>query len=546
MKYTAHQDTFARDHLPPPEDWPELVFDLPELQFPERLNCAAEILDGAVARGWGNRPAIYAPVYGGRCVITYRELLASANQIAHVLTDDLGLVPGERVLLCSPNNPAAAACWFAVLKAGGIAVTAMPQLRSKELTQIMEKTRSALVLCDARFGEQVRIAASLHSGLRHVIYFNWAGTESLEARLEGKPADFDNVETAADDVAIIAFTSGTSGQPKAAMHFHRDILAAGICYARGIITPSEGDIFCGTAPLGFTFGLLQLVSIPLQFGAASVLVEKRSPAGLLQTIQDFRGTVCGAVPTVYRQMAAIAGQYDLSSLKVAISSGERLSDETRRAFRNATGHELIDGLGSTELILIVISHTPERVRYGATGYVMPGCRAAIVDEHGQPCPAGTVGQLAVKGPNGCLYLDDPRQKQYVKGGWNLTGDAFSMDDDGYFYSHGRIDDLIISGGNNISASEVETTLIEHESIAECAVVGVADQDRGQVVKAFVVLKPGFAADAQTRKVLQDFAKSKIAPYKYPRHIEFVPALPRTQTGKVQRFSLRVQGQSPSK
>lgn len=547
MGYTAHVDRFVRDQLPPREQWPEFLFELPELRYPERLNCAAELLDRRVLEVGGihaaDRPAIHAMIGGRKCCWTYGQLLARANQIAHVLTEDLGLVPGNRVLLRAPNNPMLAACWLAVIKAGGVAVSSMQLLRERELGQIIDKARTGLALCDVRLAAELRAAAARRPDLRRIVYFNDDGPGSLEALLAGKPVEYDNVETGAEDAALIAFTSGTTGAPKAAVHFHRDVMVMCDAWPRSVVRPDENDIFCGTPPLAFTFGLAVMLCVPLRFGASTVLTEKVTPAGLLQTIQDFRCSVTATVPTFLSQMAPLAGNFDLSSLKKAISSGEALPDATRQSFRRATALELIDGLGSTEMLQTFISHTPERVRPGATGYVIPGYRACVIDDQGQPCAPGVVGQLAVKGPSGCLYLADARQRDYVRNGWNVTGDSFVMDEDGYFYFRGRTDDLIVSAGYNIGGLEIEATLLSHEAVAECAVIGLADEQRGQIVSAFVVLKPGYEAGDAMAKALQDFVKSAIAPYKYPRRLTFVATLPRGETGKLQRFKLReAQGQ----
>lgn len=538
MGITAHVDTFARDNLPPKEQWPELLFDLPEFQYPDRLNCAAELLDKAVEGGDADRPVIHAPGNAGRIVLTYGEMLALANQIAQVLRDDLGLLPGNRVLLRSANSPMLAACILAVWKAGGIVVPTMALLRAKELGQVIDKAKVDFALCDIRLREDLEAAAQSSRDLRRVLFFGDSGPGSLEAMLATKSARFSNVETAADDVALIAFTSGTTGLPKAAVHFHRNVLAMCDSWPRSILKPGPGDIFCGTPPLAFTYGLGVMLCSPMRFRASTVLLEKLTPAGLLQTIQDFRCTYCATVPTFYRQMAPLAAKFDISSLRIAASSGEALPDPTRTLFREASGIELIDGLGSTEMIVTFISHAPERVRRGATGYVVPGYQAAVLDAAGNVCPPNVIGRLAVKGSSGCLYLADERQTQYVQGGWNVTGDACSMDKDGYIYYHGRTDDIIVSAGYNISGVEVEAALLSHEAVAECGVAGIPNDERGQIVSAFVILKPGCAAGEHMAKSLQDFVKANIAPYKYPRHIEFVTTLPRTETGKLQRFKLR--------
>ncbi|HTO47881.1 MAG TPA: AMP-binding protein [Burkholderiales bacterium] len=543
MAYTAHVDTFARDNLPPPGELPEVFFELPELRYPARLNCAVELLDKMVAAGHGERPAIHALIGGRRYACTYRQLLVRANQIAHVLIEDLKLVPGNRVLLRGPNNPMMAACWFGIVKAGCIAVATMPLLRAKELEVIIDKARIGAALCDVRLRDELEIARTRCRGLERVRYFSGDGADSLEAALERKPAGFANADTAADDVALIAFTSGTTGQPKGCMHFHRDVMAMCDAFPRSCLKPARDDVFCGTPPLAFTFGLGGMLCFPLRFGASTVLIERLTPETLLETVREFRATVCFTAPTFYRQMAQLAPKYDLASLKKCVSAGEALPDATRQAFKQATGIELLDGLGSTEMIHIFVSHAVDRVRRGATGYAIPGYRATVLDDDGNPCLPGTVGRLAVKGPTGCKYLADDRQRNYVQRGWNVTGDAYLMDADGYFFYQARTDDMIISAGYNIAGPEVESALLEHPAVAECGVVGAPDEERGMIVKAYVVLKPGFAGDDAMAKSLQDHVKAAIAPYKYPRAVEFRPALPRTETGKLQRFKLRMEAAS---
>ena len=549
---SAHLDTFARDHLPPRDQWPDLLFELPELQYPPRLNAAAELLDAQVAAGHADRPAIWMPVDGQPVYATYAQLQTRVNRIARVLVEDLGLVPGNRVLLRGPNNAMMAACWLAVVKAGLVAVGTMPLLRAKELKQVIDKAQVTHALCDTALWQEIATCSNPNGehycpSLQRICYFNDGDHGSLEDMLTGKPADFPAVDTAADDVALIAFTSGTTGEPKGTMHFHRDILAMCDCFPRSCLEVRPDDIFCGTPPLAFTFGLGGMLAFPLRYGASTVLTEKATPDSLLKTISDFKATTCFTAPTFYRQMAGLAPKHDLRSLKKCVSAGEALPDATRQLFKQATGIELIDGIGATEMIHIFISHTPATVRRGATGQAIPGYQACVIDAKGNPCAPGVTGRLAVKGPTGCRYLADPRQRSYVISsgkmrGWNVTGDAYQMDADGYFFYQARTDDMIVTAGYNVAGPEVESCLLAHAAVAECGVAGVPDDERGQIVKAWVVLKPGAlqtagGAQAMTR-ALQDFVKAAIAPYKYPRAIEFVDALPRTETGKLQRFRLR--------
>jgi 2-aminobenzoate-CoA ligase len=545
MSATAHVDTFVRDNLPAKDLWPEFVFERPELRYPARLNCAEELLDRQVAAGLGERTAIHAEVNGERFSCTYRQLLTRANQIAHVLQKDLKLVPGARVLLRGPNNPTMAACWFAVVKAGCVAVATMPLLRARELRQIIDKANIGAALCDVRLKDELELARAQGPEPKQVLYFNDPRRGGLEDLLEFHPETFGNVKTAIEDPCLIAFTSGTTGMPKGTVHFHRDVMAMCDCWPRSCLKPSADDIFCGTPPIAFTFGLGGMLCMPLRYGAATALVERLTPELLLRTVQDYRASIVFTAPTYYRQMGALlrdrGAEFDLSSLKKCVSAGEALPDPTRQLFKQTTGIEIIDGLGSTEMIHMFVSHTPERVRRGATGYAVPGYTATVLDDAGKPCEPGAIGRLAVKGPTGCRYLADERQSQYVQNGWNVTGDAYQRDADGYLYYQARTDDMIISAGYNIAGPEVESALLEHEAVAECGVVGVPDEERGQRVKAFVVLKAGYPGDEDMAKRLQEHVKATIAPYKYPRAVKFVSSLPRTETGKLQRFKLRQEG-----
>ncbi|MGM9488638.1 AMP-binding protein [Ideonella sp. YS5] len=537
---SALADTFARDRLPPPDQWPELLFELPELQFPSRMNCVAELLDAHVAAGRGDRLAIQ----GEGVRWTFSELQALVNRIANELVQGMGLVSGNRVLLRGANTPMLAACWLAVVKAGGIAVGSMPLLRAKELRQIIDKAEITHALCDARLAEELELARAGGgaASLREVALFHSASTEGLEARAAARAPDFDTFETSADDVCLMAFTSGTTGVPKATMHFHRDVMAACACWPRHVLRATADDRFIGSPPLAFTFGLGGLLLFPFSIGASTILVEKASPDALPAAIQRYGASVCFTAPTSYRAIAlamkAEPERFDLGSLRKCVSAGEALPAATRTLWRESTGIEIVDGIGSTEMLHIFISADETHAKAGATGLPVPGYRAAVLDDAGRELPPGQVGRLAVKGPTGCKYLSDERQKQYVKDGWNVTGDAYLVDADGQFVYQARTDDMIISGGYNIAGPEVESALLLHPAVAECGVVGLADDDRGQIVKAFVVLKPGFAGDEAMTRALQDFVKKTIAPYKYPRAIEYRPALPRTETGKLQRFRLR--------
>jgi 2-aminobenzoate-CoA ligase len=549
---SAHIDTFAHDHLPPRAQWPEFLFDRPEYRHPERLNAAVELLDRAVQRGWGRRIALRTLANGKELRCTYEQLTAQVNRIARVLLEDLKLVPGNRVLLRGPNNPTFAACWLAVVKAGLVAVGTMPLLRARELKPVIDKAQISAALCDVRLKDE--LAHNLDPAsefftptLKQVLFFNDGRPGSLDARAAGKPVDYDGCATHRDDVALIAFTSGTTGEPKGTMHFHRDVLIMSDAFPQHVLKPGADDIFCGTPPLAFTFGLGGLLTMPLRVGASVVLMEKFTPETLLATIAQTKATIVFTAPTMYRQCALAlkdpAHGLAVPSLKKSVSAGEALPDATRQLWKDATGLEMIDGIGATEMIHIFISSAGAEVKRGAIGKVVPGYVACVVDDHMNQVPPGTPGKLAVKGPTGCRYLADPRQTNYVKQGWNLPGDTFSLDADGYFTYHARSDDMIISAGYNIAGPEVESALLLHPAVSECAVVAADDPERGQIVKAFVVLNAGMQGHADLVRSLQEFTKTQIAPYKYPRAIEFVESLPRTETGKLQRFKLRRQATS---
>jgi 2-aminobenzoate-CoA ligase len=535
---SAHLDTFARDNLPPRELWPVLdLWGVPHLAERERINAATEFLDVMVAGGHADRPALVAP--GVRW--TYAELMERANRIAGVLRDEMGLVPGNRVLLRGYNGPQMFAAWFGVLKAGGVVVATMPLLRARELSAIIDKAQVRFALCDARLIVELEAAAAASPSLEQRVVFGSDAEGSLDWLMARRPEHFDDVRTAADDVAIIAFTSGTTGTPKGTMHFHRDLLASADTFGAQVLRPEPDDLFCGSPPLAFTFGLGGYVLFPMRVGAATLMLEQASPPQLLQGIQDHRATVIFTAPTAYRAMAGLAKEFDLASLRKCVSAGETLPAATFEAWREATGLGIIDGIGSTEMLHIFISSAGDDIRPGSTGCVVPGYRARVVDDAGREVPVGEVGRLVVQGPTGCRYLADPeRQRAYVQDGWNATGDTYRMDADGYFWYQARNDDMIISSGYNIAGPEVENCLLEHPAVLECAVVGAPDPERGHVVKAFIVLREGSDPGDGLVKELQDFAKSRIAPYKYPRRIEFVAQLPRTQTGKLQRFRLREQ------
>jgi len=536
---TAHVDTFTRDHLPPVEQQPVYLFDLPELQFPPQLNCGVELLDKAIARGWGERACIVGP--GLRW--TYADLQRRADAIAHVLVQDMGVLPGQRVLLRAPNNAMLAACWFGVMKTGAVAVATMPLLRAKELKQVVAKAQVTHALCDRSLAEELALAQPHCPTLREVRLFNDASSDGLEAAMTRHTQPFTAVDTAADDTCLLAFTSGTTGEPKATMHFHQDVMAICACWPAHVLRANADDVFIGSPPLGFTFGLGGLLLFPLAIGASTVLLEKATPPVLLEAIAHYGATVLFTAPTSYRAIAEQAREHRLSvalggTLRKCVSAGEALPAATRVQWKAATGIEAIDGIGSTEMLHIFISADEEHARPGATGMPVPGYQACILDPEGNPLPHGAVGRLAVRGPTGCRYLDDARQAQYVHAGWNVTGDAYLEDEDGYFRYQARTDDMIISAGYNIAAPEVEAVLLEHAAVAECAVIGVPDEERGQIVKAYVVLRADHAPDAATVRLLQDYVKRAVAPYKYPRAIEFVSELPRTATGKLQRFRLK--------
>jgi 2-aminobenzoate-CoA ligase len=535
MTRSAHVDPFARDNLPPRRAWPDMLFGLPELSYPDRLNCVAAFLDRWIAEGAGDRPCMLSP----HETLTYAQTFERVNRIANVLTRDVGLVPGNRVLLRGPNNPMMAAAYLAVVKAGGVVVATMPLLRAKEIAYPIAKARISLALCDHRLADEMEKAKTLAPDLGRIVYWGSGRADALET-LMAKPSyeTFDACDTAAEDVCLIAFTSGTTGEPKGTMHVHRDMLATCDSYGRYVLRAERSDRFIGSPPLAFTFGLGGLVLFPMRIGACSILLEKAPPDELLATIATFRATVCFTAPTAYRAMLGKLAEHDISSLRKCVSAGEALPKATFDAWHAATGLKIMDGIGATEMLHIFIGCAEEDIRPGATGKAVPGYEARVIDDAGHEMPPGIAGRLAVRGPTGCRYLADSRQHNYVQSGWNITGDTYVMDADGYFWYQARSDDMIISAGYNIAGPEVESVLLAHDAVAECGVVAAPDEERGSIVKAYVVLRPGYTADAVLTRVLQDHVKATIAPFKYPRAIEYVAQLPRTQTGKLQRFELR--------
>ena len=533
--FSAHVDQFVRQRLPPAELWPRMDWSgVPELSYPARLNCVSELLDRWIASGHGDR-TVFHHAAG---TWSYRRLFEAANRIAHVLVEDLGLVPGNRVLLRAPNQPMLVACWFGVLKAGGVAVSTMPLLRVRELTEVCERADVRLALTDTRIAADLEAALASRPDAR-VVHFNTPAAGSLDTLMATRAPAFDNVLTAADDPAIVAFTSGTTGRAKGTVHVHRDILAVTDTYARYVLRPEPDDVFIGSPPLAFTYALGGLVLFPLRFGASVALLEQATPPHLLQGIQTCRATVTVTSPTAYRAMVKDAKKFDLSSLRTGLSAGETLPAATFDAWHEATGVRLMDGIGSTEMLHVFVGCPPEKARAGSTGCVVPGYRAIVIDDQGSELPPNTVGRLAVMGPTGCRYLDDlDNQRKYVQHGWNLTGDAYSKDEQGYFWYQARTDDMIISSGYNISGPEVENVLLTDPAVAECAVIGVPDDQRGQIVKAFVVPAFGVEPSEPLARHLQEYVKSQLAPYKYPRAVTFMEALPRTLTGKLQRYKLR--------
>ena len=534
---SAHVDSFARDNLPPFEQWPELLLDRPEFQYPDYLNAAVELTDRNVERGFGDRIAL---IGNGRRR-TYKELSDWTNRLAHALVENYGVKPGHRVLIRSGNNPALVAAWLAATKAGAVVVNTMPMLRAGELAKIVDKAEVSLALCDSRIADELIACAKTSKFLKQVVNFD--GTSNHDAELDrialDKPVKFDAVKTGRDDVALLGFTSGTTGEPKATMHFHRDLLAIADGYAREVLNVTENDVFVGSPPLAFTFGLGGLAIFPLRFGATATLLESASPPNMIQIIETYKATICFTAPTAYRaMMAAMDKGADLSSLRIAVSAGETLPAPVFEEWTRKTGTPILDGIGSTELLHIFITNRIGDARPGATGKPVGGYVGKIVDKEIIEVARGEIGRLAVRGPTGCRYLADKRQKDYVRDGWNLTGDTFMQDADGYFHFVARADDMIVSAGYNIAGPEVEAALLTHQDVAECAVVGATDVDRGEIVAAFIVLRPNVVGDDLCAKKLQDHVKATIAPYKYPRAVHFVEALPKTQTGKIQRFRLR--------
>lgn len=539
---SGHVDTFTRDNLPPTDQWPDI--DLTGFSYPEYMNAGVELTDRMVERGFGDHTAL---IGNGRRR-TYKELSDWTNRLANALVSDFGVKPGNRILIRSANNPAMVACWLAATKAGAVVVNTMPMLRAGELAKIVDKAEITLALCDTRLMDDMVACAKDSAWLKQVIGFD--GTANHDAELDraalDKPVKFEAIKTGRDDVALLGFTSGSTGVPKATMHFHRDLLIIADAYAKEVLGVTPDDVFVGSPPLAFTFGLGGLAVFPLRFGASAALLENASPPNLIEIIQKYRATICFTAPTAYRAMlAAMDAGADLSSLRVAVSAGETLPAPVFDQWVNKTGRPILDGIGATEMLHIFISNRLDDTKPACTGKPLTGYQAIVVDDDMREVPRGTVGRLAVRGPIGCRYLADDRQKDYVRDGWNLTGDSFVEDEDGYFHFAARSDDMIVSAGYNIAGPEVEAALLSHASVRECAVIGVADGDRGHIVEAHVVLEAHEVPSAELVKLLQDHVKSVIAPYKYPRSVVFTKALPKTESGKIQRFRLKQEQQPTS-
>ncbi|MBO9463639.1 AMP-binding protein [Tropicibacter sp. R15_0] len=532
---TAHTDTFSRDNLPPQEQWPDLLLE--GFDYPDRLNAAYELTDAMVAQGFGDHTAL---IGNGRRR-TYKELTDWTNRLAHVLVDDLKVKPGNRVLIRSANNPAMVACWLAATKVGAVVVNTMPMLRAAELQKYVDKAEITHALCDTRLMDEMIACAKGSKTLKTVVGFD--GTANHDAELDRlaleKPVSFDTVQTSQDDVALIGFTSGSTGEPKGTMHFHRDLLIIADGYAREVLNVQPEDVFVGSPPLAFTFGLGGLAIFPLRFGAAATLLETATPPNMIEIIEKYKATVCFTAPTAYRaMMRAMEDGADLSSLRAAVSAGETLPGPVYDEWMEKTGKPMLDGIGATELLHIFVTNRFQDHRPACTGKPVTGYEAKVVDPDGNEVAPGEIGRLAVRGPTGCRYLRGERQGEYVQNGWNISGDAFSRDKDGYFHFAARNDDIIVSSGYNIAGPEVEAALLAHEAVAECAVIGIPDQDRGSIVQAHVVLGSGAEASEAVVKLLQDHVKATIAPFKYPRSVVFTAALPKTESGKIQRFKLR--------
>lgn len=524
------RDTFVDRNLPPEEEQPEFLFDLPELRYPSRLNAAEELLRG------GDPRAI--AVVNDMGAWTYADIDSFSGRIARYLVDTCCLAPGERVLLRGPNCYTMFACWLGVLKAGGVVVATMPILRTGEIATVIDKAEIAHALVDSRFIGDFRDAEEQTSFLRSVTTYDG---DHGQGHLENRTADLEPMrpaDTGRDEPALIAFTSGTTGIPKGCVQYHRDILAPCDTFAKHLLAPAPGQVWATSAPLAFTFGLGMTLMFPFRFGATAATFEKPGPDPLMDAITAHGVTHVATAPTAYKALLSHPKLDEaLKTLDTCVSAGEHLPEATWHAWHERTGIALVDGIGSTELMHIFISASGDDIKAGSTGKAVPGYEATVLDDNDQPMEKGE-GRLAVKGPTGCRYLADPRQSDYVVNGWNVTGDTYVKDAEGYFWYRARSDDMIISSGYNIGAPEVENTLLAHDAVAECAVIGVPCEERGQKVKAFIVPAPGHEPSDSLIEELKSFVKEKIAPYKYPREIEFLENLPKTATGKLRRIELR--------
>ena len=520
----------------------------PVVTVPDRFNIADYLVDRHVREGRGGRTAILC----GDEVITYAQVADRSNRVANGLRS-LGVRREERVLLLLLDTPAFVYSFFAAQKLGAVPIPTNTLLKSQDYRYMLNDSRARVAIVSAPLLPQLAaIPRDELPYLEHIV---------IDGASNGEMTGFDQLLTAAaalqlqdtskDDAAFWLYSSGTTGFPKGAVHLHHDILYTVVCYAQGVLGITAADRTFSVAKLFFAYGLGNALTFPFAAGATTILWPgPATPPNVFAQIERFKPTLFFSVPTNYGQLLAHKREgrdFDLSSIRQAVSAGEALPKALYERFKDRFGIEILDGIGSTEILHIFISNRGGRVRPGSAGELVTGYEARIVDESGVEVADGTVGNLLIKGDSTCAYYwnKHDRTKDTIEGHWIRTGDKFYRDSDGYYWYAGRADDMLKVGGIWVSPVEIENTLVEHPAVQEAGVIGRRDADNLEKPMAYVVLAAEYVPSPELARELQDFVRSKIAEYKRPRWIEFVEALPKTATGKTQRFKLRETAASDS-
>ncbi len=531
---------------PPRELWPRFGLDFPEArEWPAKLNIAEVLVDDNLKRG--DKPAI---LYEDR-QIKYRELQLMINKFGNALKV-LDVKPYDRVMLRLPNIPEFIVSSLAVQKLGAVSVPTFTLLKAKELSYIASDCEAKVLITTPSLLEDVEKAKGELKTIRHIVLAD-AKPSEVEAPYIAFDYLMDDFKEATglepvrvdqDEVTLLLYTSGTTGPPKGCIHTHRHYLAVADCYAKNVLQAREDDVWGGPPTMAFAYGHTGLICNPLRHGATTSLVGsgRFEPASMFQLIEKHGISVFYGVPTAYRTMVALKherGKYDFSSLRVCVTAGEPCPPSLYYTIKEFFGCEVLEHMGCTELFNGFISTRFGQVKPGSMGLAVPGYDVRILGDDGNEVKTGEVGHLAVAGPIGIRYWKLPeKQAESVRNGWNHTGDMAYKDEEGFFWFASRSDDIIKTAAYRVSPHEVEEALIKHGAVAEAGVIGVPDLERGQIIKAFIVLKPDHKPSSRLEEELRVFVKDQIAPYKAPKEVEFVKELPKTETGKIRRAELK--------